>query len=153
MEVVSDRLAGEARHAGRRLGGLARACAGEGPLLLLAGGETVVEVRGSGRGGRSQELALSAAAEIAGAPRWSLLAAGTDGIDGPTDAAGAFVDSGTRERGREVGLDLEAALADNDAYAYFEPRGRPLAHRTDGHQRPRSRARQTRRQSLDQGAR
>src|SRR5690606_22623513 len=71
---------------------------------LLAGGETTVVVRGAGRGGRNQEFALAAAPDLAGCPV-AALSAGTDGIDGPTDAAGAFVDGRTIERARRAGLD------------------------------------------------
>jgi hydroxypyruvate reductase len=125
---VTDALRGEARIAGRRLGGLGRAarlgCAHAGrPLCLLAGGETVVTVRGSGRGGRCQELALAAALELEGCDGVALLAAGTDGTDGPTDAAGAFADAGTGSRGRARGVDARAALARNDAYGFFAAEG------------------------------
>ncbi|MBP1686125.1 MAG: glycerate 2-kinase [Deltaproteobacteria bacterium] len=86
------------------------------PLCILAGGETTVHVRGSGRGGRNQEFALVAAlAGISG----TLLSAGTDGIDGPTDAAGAFVDETTLRRAQACHLNLGAALESNDSYAAF----------------------------------
>ena len=98
--IVSDQLRGEARELGARLVALARAAAaGDRPLLLLAGGEPTVTVRGSGRGGRAQELALAAALALEGDPRVTLLAAGTDGSDGPTAAAGAFADAGSVTRG------------------------------------------------------
>lgn len=116
-------LCGEARVAGRRLAALAASCAPPAPVLLLAGGETTVTVTGTGRGGRSQELALAAALGLEGMGRVCLLAAGTDGIDGPTDAAGAVVDGGTVARGREAGVDAAARLADNDAYAFFAREG------------------------------
>ena len=117
-------LRGEARACGRRLGALARATrrAGGG-LCLVAGGETTVTVRGRGRGGRSQELALAAALELAGSRGAALLAAGTDGTDGPTDAAGAYADGATVARARARGLDAAAALADNDAYGFFAGEG------------------------------
>ena len=76
-------------------------------------------VRGAGRGGRSQELALAAALAIEGRGDIALLAAGTDGADGPTDAAGAFADGGTVARGRRAGVDAAAALADNDSHGFF----------------------------------
>jgi glycerate-2-kinase len=121
--VVTDRLCGEARLAGRRLAALGRALAAVPRRLLLAGGETTVTVRGRGRGGRAQELALAAALALEGEPRVTLLAAGSDGTDGPTDAAGAFADGGTVARGRAAGLDASRALADNDAHGFFAREG------------------------------
>ena len=90
-----------------------------GTHALLAGGETTVVLRGRGKGGRNQELALRVAmlAEAEPIPgRWAFLSGGTDGRDGPTDAAGGLVDAGTVARIRAAGLDPEALLADNDAY-------------------------------------
>jgi glycerate-2-kinase len=116
-------LSGEASRAGRRLAGLARAIEAKGPLCLVAGGETTVTVRGPGRGGRSQELALAAALDLVSSPRATLLAAGTDGSDGPTPAAGAFADGSTLARARRLGLDARAALARNDSGAFFEAEG------------------------------
>jgi hydroxypyruvate reductase len=92
-----------------------------GPAALIAGGELTLEVTGSGLGGRSQEFALVVARELAGRDDVIVLAAGTDGTDGPTDAAGAFADGRTWERAREHGLDPEALLANNDAYRVFDP--------------------------------
>jgi glycerate-2-kinase len=79
----------------------------------------VVTVTGSGSGGRCQELALAAALAIDRRDDVALLAAGTDGVDGPTDAAGAYADGGTVARGRHAGADAAAALADNDAHGFF----------------------------------
>ena len=93
----------------------------QGPAALLAGGELTLEVTGSGVGGRSQEFALVVARELAGRDDVMVLAAGTDGTDGPTDAAGAFADGRTWERARRKGLDPEALLANNDAYHFFDP--------------------------------
>jgi glycerate-2-kinase len=122
--IASDRLRGEARELGPRLVALARAAVpGERPLLLLAGGEPTVTVRGAGRGGRAQELALAAALALAGDPRTALLAAGTDGSDGPTPAAGAFADGETVARGAALGLDARAHLEDNDAHGFFAREG------------------------------
>jgi glycerate-2-kinase len=121
--VVTGSLAGEARVAGRRLAALLLAARGTQPVCLLAGGETTVHVRGAGRGGRCQELALAAAIELAGHEMGALLAAGTDGGDGPTDAAGAFADGGSVARGVTRGVDARVALADNDAYGFFEAEG------------------------------
>ena len=90
----------------------------EGDVALLAGGETTVVLRGDGKGGRNQELALRFAllAEAKPIPRpWAFLSGGTDGRDGPTEAAGGLVDAGTIERARTAGIDIEAALARNDS--------------------------------------
>ncbi|MGO9602109.1 MAG: glycerate kinase [Candidatus Binataceae bacterium] len=114
-------LKGEADELGRDLGArlgkvsTQRAC-------ILAGGEPVVTVHGGGRGGRAQQCALALALELArSAPsgRLAALAAGSDGIDGPTDAAGAFASPDTVERARAKGLDAETALKRNDAYNLF----------------------------------
>src|SRR6185369_1617417 len=84
-----------------------------------AGGETTVRLpprERTGRGGRNAELALEAARRLDGTDGWALLCAGTDGIDGPTDAAGAFVDGGTVARARRAGLSVDVALARHDVY-------------------------------------
>lgn len=121
---LTGRLAGEASHAGARLAALASSLAAHGPVALVAGGETTVTLGTDvGQGGRNQELALAAALELAsgaarGAPaaeRVTLLAAGTDGSDGPTDAAGAVVDAATIDRMRRAGFDAHASLARHDA--------------------------------------
>ena len=88
------------------------------PLCLLAGGETTVRVRGTGRGGRNQEFALALVTAMAGQPV-AVLSAGTDGIDGPTPAAGAFVDGESLLRAQARGLDPGMALANNDSYSFF----------------------------------
>lgn len=121
-------LRGEARLAAGRLVALARSSRPKAPSLLVVGGETTVTVRGAGRGGRSQELALAAALALEGTSdvgklTIDLLAAGTDGIDGPTDAAGAFADAGSVARGRAAGVDAAAHLDDNDAYRFFQAEG------------------------------
>ncbi len=128
--VLPGALRGEARSIGRRIVVLARAIEHNEPVVLIAGGETVVTVRGAGRGGRSQELALAAALELAAHEPSSgvgreiaLLASGTDGTDGPTDAAGAFADAGSVARAAEQGLSAQAALADNDSYTLFAAEG------------------------------
>jgi len=120
---LGEVLRGEARRAGARLAALARSLRAPRPLCLVAGGETTVRVQGTGRGGRNQELALAAAFGLAGDTRATLLAAGTDGSDGPTDAAGAFADGGTLERARRLGLDPRAALARNDSGGFFAAEG------------------------------
>ncbi len=94
-----------------------------GPVCLISGGETTVTVSGSGKGGRNAELALAFALEIDGIPNISLLSAGTDGIDGPTDAAGAFADGSTVRRARKKGLNPRSFLDDNDSYSFFDKLG------------------------------
>jgi hydroxypyruvate reductase len=126
--IVDRTLQGEAQEQGREIAGvIRRAREGKGPVnppaALLWGGETTVTVRGDGRGGRCQELALGAVEPLAGLEGCALLAAGTDGIDGPTDAAGAFADGTTLSRARTMGLDPKAYLARNDAYSFFQPLG------------------------------
>jgi glycerate 2-kinase len=128
LEAVD--VEGEAREVGARLGALVRdlraspqAAALPSCLCLLMGGETTVTVRGPGRGGRNQELALAAAAALDGLPQTLIAAFGTDGTDGPTDAAGAVVDGSTLERARARGLDAGAALAANDTYPFFAALG------------------------------
>jgi glycerate-2-kinase len=87
------------------------------PALVIAGGETTVRLGATaGRGGRNQELAAAVSTELAGIPGWALLAAGTDGIDGPTDAAGAFADGTSGARATRAGLSLAAALRRHDVY-------------------------------------
>ena len=93
------------------------------PACLLLGGETTVTVRGKGKGGRSQELVLAGAIAIAGGRDLVIWSAGTDGTDGPTDAAGAVADGDTWARAKEVGLDPLRALEENDAYHFFEGLG------------------------------
>ena len=122
-EIISRELQGEARVAARFLSeralrSRARLTPGK-RLCLLAGGETTVRVLGTGRGGRNQELALAFALEIAGVEGIELMSAGTDGTDGPTDAAGAIVDGKTVEEGKRVGMDAAAFLENNDSHSYF----------------------------------
>jgi hydroxypyruvate reductase len=93
------------------------------PSALLAGGELTLVVKGSGLGGRNQELALACALHLKGTPGVMVLSAGTDGTDGPTDAAGAFADGETLDRARKLGLDPEALLANNDSYRLFDRLG------------------------------
>jgi glycerate 2-kinase len=90
------------------------------PACVLSGGETTVTIRGSGMGGRNQEFVLAAAIALEGSGPVTVLSAGTDGTDGPTDAAGAIGDSSTVARGREIGMDAGEFLADNDSYHFFE---------------------------------
>ena len=93
------------------------------PACVISGGETTVTIRGDGLGGRNQEFALAAAIEINGIDGVVVLSAGTDGTDGPTDAAGAIVDSSTIQRGQSKGLDAAEFLARNDSYHFLQATG------------------------------
>lgn len=125
--IVSAELRGEARAAGVAIAEdalrAAGAATGGARLARLWGGETTVTVRGGGRGGRCQELALAAALRLGDAPGVTIAAFGTDGIDGPTDAAGAVVDGLTLGRIAAAGLDPTAHLVDNDAYTALRAAG------------------------------
>ncbi len=118
--VVLPAVIGEARDAAEKFTDRALQLANNTrPACVLAGGETTVTVRGGGKGGRCQEFALAAALRIAERPRTLLGAFGTDGTDGPTDAAGAVVDGTTATRAAAAGLDARRALDQNDAYTFF----------------------------------
>jgi hydroxypyruvate reductase len=91
----------------------------EPPACIITGGETAVTIKGSGLGGRNQEFALAAAIDLAGAPDVLVFSAGTDGTDGPTDAAGALADGRTLDRNAEARRFLDA----NDSYHYFSGLG------------------------------
>lgn len=119
--LLTRELQGEAREVAREL--IARARRLTPPACLIAGGETTVTVKGEGKGGRCQEFALAAALELRPGDGLTVLAAGTDGTDGPTDAAGAIVDDSTVARGKEAGSDAARALADNDAYHFLRASG------------------------------
>jgi len=116
-DLTTRELQGEARDVAREF--VARARRLPPPACLIAGGETTVTVRGPGKGGRCQEFALAAALELEPTDRLTILAAGTDGTDGPTDATGAIVDAGSIARGSAAGADARRALADNDAYRFL----------------------------------
>lgn len=116
-EILTDCEQGVAREVGARLGALARENASCGtPRAFILGGETVVRLTGNGKGGRNQELALAAAAEIANLPNAVVFSIGSDGTDGPTDAAGGLVDGGTVERLAAAGNTVAEVLENNDAY-------------------------------------
>lgn len=126
--VLTTTLDGEARYAGTMLASVASEirCAGDPvkpPACLITGGETTVTVRGNGLGGRNQEMALAAATKIDGMEDVVFLSGGTDGTDGPTDAAGGIVDGCTAELGRKKRLGIESYLAGNDSYHYLEQVG------------------------------
>ncbi len=115
--ILTDRLCCEAREAGSFLGSILKTHAGQGrPTAFIAGGETVVHLTGKGLGGRNQELALAAAPLIAGLPHAAVFSLGSDGTDGPTDAAGGYVDGGTAAALEKAGVDIPAVLRNNDAY-------------------------------------
>jgi len=124
--ILSSTIQGEAREAAKVLAGVAREVRESGnpiapPACILCGGETTVTIRGEGRGGRNQEFALSAACAIENLDDVVILAGGTDGNDGPTDAAGAIADGGTLARAADLGLDPQDHLERNDAYHFFQP--------------------------------
>jgi hydroxypyruvate reductase len=123
--LLSTYVEGEAREVARVAAALAKEVAHHSrpvarPACLVWGGETTVTVHGEGRGGRNQELALAAALAMEGLEDVVLVALGTDGTDGPTDAAGAVATGRTLARARERGLDARAYLRNNDAYAFFD---------------------------------
>ena len=123
--ILTSFLEGEARHVGRVLASIAKETALHGslvkpPCALLAGGETTVTVKGSGRGGRNQELVLGFALAVSGFRKIAFASIGSDGIDGVTDAAGAICDGYTIERGEKLGLDPYIFLEDNNTYEYFK---------------------------------
>lgn len=126
--LLTTALEGEAREAAQAIAAMARSVRLYGdplppPACLVWGGETTVTVRGGGRGGRNQELALAASVALAGLPDVALMALATDGSDGPTDAAGAWVDGDTAARARALGLDPQVALAENDSYPFLDAVG------------------------------
>lgn len=126
VHVFPAATSGEARDAGAAFAKEALRLDVGARLCVIGSGETTVHVRGHGRGGRNQEFALGALPLIDGAPRGTvvvLASAGTDGIDGPTDAAGAIVDQATTERAARHGVSAESALAANGAYDFFGPLG------------------------------
>ena len=123
--VLSDELEGESRIVAKSHSDLVKEflrtkTAARRPSCLLSGGETTVTVRGDGLGGRNQEFSLAAAIEIAGIDGVVILSAGTDGVDGPTDAAGGIVDGSTIDRGRAKNLDAAVFLAQNDSYHFLQ---------------------------------
>jgi hydroxypyruvate reductase len=126
VSIVPEAITGEARDAARAFladARLASVAAGT-RLCILAAGETTVTVTGNGLGGRNQEFVLAAAPDLATIGRPAVLAsAGTDGVDGPTDAAGALADPTTLDRARQAGVDWQSTLAGHDAYHFFQPLG------------------------------
>lgn len=122
--ILTTSLSCEAREAGSFLAAIAREKQNTGKsLAFLAGGETVVHLKGNGKGGRNQELALAAAAGIKGLRHTAVFAAGSDGTDGPTDAAGGFADGETAGRLKAQGVDIQEVLEENNAYEALEQCG------------------------------
>ena len=121
--VIRADLHVEAREAAKWFAGQVTGASGGGgnpPKCLISGGETTVKVVGRGKGGRNTEFALAAAIELKERPGWAILSCGTDGTDGPTDAAGAFCDPETIGRASALGLDAARYLTDNDSFTFFE---------------------------------
>ncbi|MBN1958494.1 MAG: glycerate kinase [Desulfuromonadales bacterium] len=123
--LISSMLEGETRDVAANHIAIAREISVHGqplkrPACLLSGGETTVKIRGKGKGGRNQEFVLAAALRISDLENIVVMSAGTDGNDGPTDAAGAIADHTTLSRAREDNLDPSGYLADNDSYHFFE---------------------------------
>lgn len=122
--ILTDQLCGEAREAGSVLASILKTHAKDGKnLAYIAGGETVVHLTGKGMGGRNQELALGAASGIAGIPGAAVFSVGSDGTDGPCDAAGGYVDGDTLAELTAAGKDIVDVLRQNDAYHALEAVG------------------------------
>jgi hydroxypyruvate reductase len=126
--VLSTFMEGETKEVARVHAAIAKEIRATGrpvkpPACVISGGETTVTIRGAGLGGRNQEFALAAAMYIAGLKDTVVLSAGTDGTDGPTDAAGAIADGGTVASAQSKGLDAARFLANNDSYHFFEALG------------------------------
>jgi glycerate 2-kinase len=124
--VLSTFVEGETRDVARLHAAIAKEILATGrpvkpPACIISGGETTVRIRGTGLGGRNQEFALAAAIDLAGLDRVVVLSGGTDGTDGPTDAAGAIADGRTIARARRLGLDAARYLDNNDSYRFFDP--------------------------------
>jgi hydroxypyruvate reductase len=126
--ILSSFIEGETRDVARMHAAIAKEIVASGrpvkaPACVISGGETTVTIRGEGKGGRNQEFALAAAIDIAGLDGVAVLSGGTDGTDGPTDAAGAVCDGQTVSRCREAGLDARRHLDENNAYPLFDRLG------------------------------
>jgi hydroxypyruvate reductase len=126
--VLSTFVEGETREIARMHAAIVKEMSATGrpvkpPACLISGGETTVTLRGDGLGGRNQEFVLAAALDLAGLRNAVILSGGTDGTDGPTDAAGAIADGRTIARASELGLDAARYLAENNSYRFFEALG------------------------------
>ena len=127
-QLITTHMEGEAREVARLLAGIAKDLVIRKrpiapPACLVFGGETTVTVLGNGRGGRNQEMALAAAIALQGIPNAAALCLGTDGNDGPTDAAGGLIDGYTVARGEARGMDARSYLADNNSYEFLKAVG------------------------------
>jgi hydroxypyruvate reductase len=123
--VLSSMIEGETREVAKVHGAIAKEIIKTGnplppPACILSGGETTVTLKGKGLGGRNQEFSLAAAIDIAGMNSIVVLSGGTDGTDGPTDAAGAIADNNTLKRAGNMGMDAHCSLEDNDSYHFFK---------------------------------
>ncbi len=126
--LLTSMLEGEARHVGTVFSSIIRELSTSNnpvhkPGAVVAGGETTVTVTGRGKGGRNQEVALGAAVKLDGLEGATVVSLTTDGVDGPTDAAGAIVDGRTLSRAKKMGLSPQKFLADNDSYSFFSKIG------------------------------
>ena len=126
--VLSSSIDGDTREIARVYAAIAREIEHHGdpvqrPACVISGGETTVTLKGEGKGGRNQEFVLAAVSGFEGLEKSVVFSAGTDGTDGPTDAAGAVADGQTLVRAAEKGLDAHTSLDNNDAYHFFEPLG------------------------------
>ncbi len=122
--LLTDQLSCEAKEAGSFLAAIAKSHqSSKKSIAFLAGGETIVHLTGNGEGGRNQELALSAAEGIAGLEDTAVFSVGSDGTDGPTDAAGGYVDGGTKELLQRKGVDIYKTLQENDSYHALKKAG------------------------------
>jgi hydroxypyruvate reductase len=127
VEILTSQMQGHTHAAAHRFAAALRQAASArtdaAPVVMLAGGETTLAVEGNGRGGRNQEFALVAALDLQDVENVALLSAGSDGTDGPTDAAGAFVDGSTVARARALGLDPQEFLRRHDSYPLLHALG------------------------------
>ena len=126
--ILSSLVEGETREVAKVHGAILKEILRSGnplapPACIISGGETTVTIHGEGKGGRNQEFVLACGMEIAGWEGAAVFSAGTDGTDGPTDAAGAFADWQMVDRAQEMGLDPNASLQQNDSYTFFERLG------------------------------
>jgi len=126
--IISTSVEGEAKEVAKVHVAIAKEILSSGnplkrPACVISGGETTVTIRGKGLGGRNQEFALEAAIGIEGYPGVLILSCGTDGTDGPTDAAGAMVDGMSVRRAKELGLEARKYLRENDSYHFFKRLG------------------------------
>jgi len=131
--ILSSQIEGEARHVGKFFSSIVKEVKNscnpiKPPASIIGGGETTVKVVGNGLGGRNQELALSAAISIEGLKGIAIVAVGSDGIDGITDAAGAIVDGETIIKAKKSGLDPTQYLRNNDSYTFFKKLGGSLIY-------------------------